>query len=77
MIDRIEAMQGYRSPVVLAAAYAACGEIDRAMYQLEEAFIRRDPLLRYIGVGYEYDDLRTDPRFSDLVKRVGLVGQKN
>lgn len=77
LLDRIEAMQGYRSPVVLAAAYAAHGDIDGAMNQLEEAFIRRDPLLRYIGVGYEYDELRADPRFSDLVKRIGLGGRSN
>ena len=77
LLARIEAMQGYRSPVVLAAAYAALGDIDRAMYQLEDAFVRRDPLLRYVGVGYEYDELRADPRFTDLIKRVGLVGQTN
>ena len=73
LIDRIEAMQGYRSPALLAAVYAANGDINKAMYQLEEALNRRDPLLRYIVVAYEYDDLRSDPRFADLLKKAGLA----
>ncbi len=77
LLERIEAMEGYRSPALLAVPHAALGDINHAMELLEEAYINRDPLLRYIAVGYEYDDFRTNPRFSDLIKRVGLVGQNN
>ncbi len=42
------------------------------MELLEQAYIKRDLLLRFIGTGYEYDGLRGDPRFVDLTRRIGL-----
>lgn len=72
LLTRIEAMNVYVSPALLAAVYSALDDNDKAMALLEEAFIKRDLLLRYIGTAYEYDGLRTDPRFADLTKRIGL-----
>ena len=72
ILKRIEAMGGYTSPALLAAVYAALDENDKAMELLEQAYIQRDLLLRYVGTGYEYDGLRADPRFIDLTKRIGL-----
>lgn len=74
ILRRIEAMNGYKSPALMAVIYAELGENDMAIRQLEEAYIKRDLLLRYVGVAYEYDGLRNDPRFSDLTKRIGLSG---
>ncbi len=73
ILKRIEAMEQYSSPALLAAVYSALGENDRAMELLERAYIKRDLLLRYIGTGYEYDGLRDDPRFIGLTKRIGLA----
>jgi serine/threonine protein kinase/Tfp pilus assembly protein PilF len=73
IIARIESAGGYASPALLAAAYSEFGDRDRAMVLLEEAYIKRDPLLRFIGTGYEYDGLREDARFVDLTKRIGLA----
>lgn len=73
ILSRIENMPGYRSPALLAAVYSALDENDRAIELLEQSYIKRDLLLRYIGVAYEYDGLRTDPRFVDLTKRIGLA----
>jgi eukaryotic-like serine/threonine-protein kinase len=73
ILTRIEAMSDYSSPALLAAVYSALDERDKAMALLEQAYIRHDPLLRFIGTGYEYDGLRADPRFIDLTRRVGVI----
>ena len=73
ILKQIEAMRSYASPALLAAVYVALNENNKAMELLEQAYIKRDPLLRFIGTGYEYDGLRNDPRFADLLKRIGLV----
>ncbi len=72
ILTRIEATSRYASPALLAAVYSALDDNDRAMELLEQAYIKRDLLLRFIGTGYEYDGLRGDPRFVDLTKRIGL-----
>jgi serine/threonine-protein kinase len=72
ILSRIEAMSEYSSPALLAAVYSALDEHDRAMELLEQAYLKHDPLLRFIGTGYEYDGLRADQRFIDLTKRIGL-----
>ncbi len=72
LVRSIEGMGGYVSPAILAVAYSELDDKDRAMELLEQAYIKRDPLLRYIGTGYEYDGLRGDPRFIDLTRRIGL-----
>ena len=72
ILTKIEASKSYVSPALLAAIYCALGDNERAMALLEQAYIRRDLLLRYIHTGYEYDGLRDDPRFIDLTRRMGF-----
>jgi eukaryotic-like serine/threonine-protein kinase len=72
ILNKIEAMVDYHSPALLAAVYIALDDNKKAMELLEQAYIKRDPLLRFLGVGYEYDGLRNDPAFRDLVKRIGI-----
>lgn len=72
ILKRIEAMDEYKSPALLAAVYIALNDNDKAMKLLEQAYMDRDLLLRFIGVAYEYDGLRNDPRFKDLLKRANL-----
>jgi len=72
ILKRIESMPEYSSPALLAAVYVAFDDNDKAMELLEQAYKNRDLLLRYIGIAYEYDGLRNDPRFKDLVKRLNL-----
>lgn len=71
-LTRIEAMGGYTSPALLAAVYSALGDNNKAMELLDQAYLTRDPLLRYVGTGYEYDGLRADPRFVALTKKLGF-----
>lgn len=72
ILKRIEAMNEYKSPALLAIIYSSLNDNDKAMELLERAYIKRDPLLRFIGTGYEYDELRKDSRFIDLIKRIGF-----
>jgi tetratricopeptide (TPR) repeat protein len=72
ILTRIENMDEYVSPSLLAAIYTSLDNNDKAMELLERAFIKRDVLLRYIKTGYEYDGLRSDPRFNDLLIRMGF-----
>ena len=62
----------YVSPVAFALTYAALGEQDRAFEWLERAFAERAPYLTSMKTDPAFDPLRSDPRFDDLMRRVGL-----
>jgi adenylate cyclase len=55
-----------------ATIYAALGERDKAFAELERAYQARDWFLQRLKVDPFLDPLRDDPRFADLVKRIGL-----
>ena len=54
-----------------ARLYAALGEKDLALQSLEKAFAAREPMA-WLNVDPEWDPIRADPRFQDLVRCVGL-----
>jgi len=56
----------------IAIDYAALGDRDQAIYWLENAYRVRDPKLPLIGMDPMFDSVRSDPRFQDLVRRIGL-----
>jgi TolB-like protein/DNA-binding winged helix-turn-helix (wHTH) protein/Tfp pilus assembly protein PilF len=56
----------------VAQFYACMGQPDRAFEWLERAFKDRDRTLTGLGVEPLLDNLRSDPRFAELVRRVGL-----
>ena len=60
------------SGVDLAFICAALGEKDQAFEWLEKAFRERDPYLLNLNNYYKLDPLRSDARFTDLLKRIGL-----
>ncbi len=60
------------SPLMLAIAYAALGKNDLAFQSLEKAHQERRPYLLYLKLDPDFDPLRADPRFADLVRRIGL-----
>ena len=53
-------------------AYLGLGENDQAFAWLEQAYQEQSNILQFLKVHPFFDPLRTDPRFVDLVRRVGL-----
>jgi serine/threonine-protein kinase len=66
------AKKSYISPFDLALIHAGLGEKDEAITWLEKAYEERNQWLTWLKVEPRLDALRTDPRFIDLVRRVGL-----
>ena len=58
----------------VALLYARLEERDQAFAWLEKAYAARAFELLFLKVGPEWDSLRGDPRFQDLLRRVGLPG---
>ena len=56
----------------LAAWYAELGDKERAMALLERAYQEHDPWLPMDLAAPRLDPLRSDPRFQDLLHRIGL-----
>jgi len=54
-----------------AYTYAALGNKESALQALEKAFAERENIV-WLNVDPEWDPIRADPRFQDLVRRVGL-----
>ena len=64
--------QGLVPSASVAILYGALGESDKAFALLEKAYEEREPQLTYLKAGRRFDPLRNDPRFRQLVHRVGL-----
>jgi eukaryotic-like serine/threonine-protein kinase len=60
------------APYVIATFYGRLGQNDEAMAWLEKGYEERDPRMSLISVAWEFDSLRSDPRFKELVRRMGL-----
>lgn len=57
---------------MLATFYARLGRTDEAIQYLEKGFEERDFRMTTLSVGFEFDSLRSDPRFKELMRRMGL-----
>ena len=60
------------SPLDIATVYLGLGETDATFAWLERAYETRASALLYLAVDPRYDAVRSDPRFGDLVRRIGL-----
>jgi TolB-like protein/DNA-binding winged helix-turn-helix (wHTH) protein/Tfp pilus assembly protein PilF len=76
LLDELRRRQqaGYVPSAALVNAYLGLGNNEQTFFWLERAFKERSPILQYIKVHPFFDPLRGDPRFADLVRRVGLPG---
>jgi DNA-binding winged helix-turn-helix (wHTH) protein/TolB-like protein len=65
--------QGSARPLRIARLYAKVGDKDRAFEWMERAYADRTSEIVFIKVNPIYESLHGDPRFSDLMRRVGLT----
>ena len=68
--------ENQRGPVdvrIIAMAYAGVGDKEQALAWLEKAYAQHSNELTALKVDPIYDSLRGDPRFQDLLRRVGLA----
>jgi len=66
------AQTGYVFPFWLAVGHAALGEMDRAFEYLDQAERDRDPNLLYITAAPQEVGWRSDHRYAELLRRIGL-----
>ena len=65
--------QRYVSPYHMAMVYAGLGERDAAFLWLEKAYADREGRMTILKCAPEFDSLHADPRFPDLLRRIGLA----
>jgi TolB-like protein/Tfp pilus assembly protein PilF len=63
---------GYAPAGALVNAYLGLGENEEAFAWLEQAYKEQSNMLQFVKVHPYFDPIRKDPRFADLVRRVGL-----
>jgi TolB-like protein/DNA-binding winged helix-turn-helix (wHTH) protein/Flp pilus assembly protein TadD len=72
LLQKLKTTKEYVSPTELASLYMGLGDKEAAMALLERAYSQRDLQLGHLKVDMHFDTLRSDPRFQDLMRRVGL-----
>jgi TolB-like protein/Tfp pilus assembly protein PilF len=74
ILDELTKLAGHKyvAPHFFAGIYIGLGENDRALEYLEKSYEEHSHWLIYLHIDPGMDDLRHDPRFLDLLRRVGL-----
>jgi adenylate cyclase len=64
--------KGYVSPYFIALVYGGLGQKDQVLKSLEKAYEERHPYLILLKVEPVFAGVRSDPKFQDLLRRIGL-----
>ena len=64
--------QEYVPATSIALIYAGLGEKDQAFAWLEKAYEQRAFQMQWLKIEPRWDSLRSDPRFQDLMRRIGI-----
>lgn len=62
----------YMQPVDTAAIRVRLGDYDAAFADLEQSYRNHNAYLLYLNANKVWDPIRSDPRFRDLIRRMGL-----
>lgn len=71
-LDLERSKRAYVSPYNIAVLYTGLGDKQTAFEWLNKAYEERASWMIYLKVDPALDSLRSDPRFPDLVRKVGL-----
>jgi len=71
-IEKMLSSNDYRG---VALVYAALGERDEAFDWLEKSFQKHEESLCSMGIDPKFDSIRDDPRFNEILKKVGLISK--
>jgi len=66
-INGCDQLKGIEAP-----AHIAVGKIDQAIESLAKSLDEREPFSTFLKLDPEFDPLQGDPRFGELVSRLGL-----
>ncbi len=69
---KLRSANTYLDPGTLAMEYGFLGDKEQTFLWLEKAYAARSELVSMLKTSRCYDFVRSDPRYADLVKRVGL-----
>ncbi len=71
-LDKLSKQQRYVTPYGIARIYTALAQKDEAFRWLETAYEQRACWMLLLKVDPVFDDLRSDPRFQDLLRRMNF-----
>ena len=63
----------YVTPYLVASVYAGLAEREQTLFWLEKALEEHNDSLVSLKVDAEFASLRTDPRFQEILRRIGLL----
>jgi len=69
---REQASKGFVPAYDLATVYAGLGDADQAFAWLDKAFQERSAFLVHVKWDPKFEALHSDPRFGELIRRIGL-----
>ena len=77
LLSEIEALsrEQYVPSIAFAHAYIGIGDSDRVLESLEKAYQQREQGIAWLAVWENHGVYRTDTRFHELIRRVGLPGE--
>jgi hypothetical protein len=74
ILKKLETTKEYVSPAELAVLYMGLDQKEQALSSLERAYAAHDLQMGYPGIDVHFDSLRSEPRFQELIRKVGLPG---
>jgi len=72
LLAQRKAKTSYVSPYGIAQLYADLGDKDHAFEWLNTAYQEHDVFLSGIRTDFQFDSLRSDPRYTELVRKIGF-----
>src|SRR5437764_5576608 len=75
LIDELKQRRqaGYVPAGAFINPYLGLGDYDQAFFWMEQAHQEQSNILQFLRVHPFFDPVRSDPRFADLERRVGLA----